>query len=401
MIMPTSIDKELSLALKRLTDAVRRWERSLKSLRRSVEFVLPPAPRDYSAEIQAEAKQRLRAAQQGSEKQREFLTKNSREAAREAVYAGTDALRAKTAAAEVDLLRRRPHAKLSAIEERREKILAKRHSAKFDDEAIRGIQAELLQRQRNLENEAAKLSLREKRARREGETDKADELEKRADELRAKAGELTAFAGDKNKIRDEFSDSIEEQVAHKRLEAYYARREARAKTLLSLTRETARTLTEGLVNAVEKGGKLKDHFKNIGRQLLKLALQKLVIAPATGLLSNALGSLFKLPGKVPGKAAGGPVEAGRLYRVGERGEELFRPRVSGEIIANHKLRPALAGGGGGNVFHFDIDIQSSDGPGVRAALAEAAPLIESRVSRAVKGEIRADLARPSTLSRLA
>lgn len=38
------------------------------------------------------------------------------------------------------------------------------------------------------------------------------------------------------------------------------------------------------------------------------------------------------------RALGGPVAAGRTYLVGERGAELFRPKVSGEIIPNHELR---------------------------------------------------------------
>ena len=74
----------------------------------------------------------------------------------------------------------------------------------------------------------------------------------------------------------------------------------------------------------------------------------------------------------------------------------FPPQVPGEIIPICKLRAALAGGGG-NAFNFSINIQSSDGPGVRAALATAVPVIEARVSRAVKGEVQADLARPSAL----
>ena len=45
-----------------------------------------------------------------------------------------------------------------------------------------------------------------------------------------------------------------------------------------------------------------------------------------------------------GKAAGGPVNAGTTYLVGERGPELFTPSGSGSIIPNHKL-----GGGGGSV----------------------------------------------------
>lgn len=39
----------------------------------------------------------------------------------------------------------------------------------------------------------------------------------------------------------------------------------------------------------------------------------------------------------PGRAAGGPVNAGKLYKVGERGEEYFKPNVAGEIIPNDQI----------------------------------------------------------------
>jgi len=39
--------------------------------------------------------------------------------------------------------------------------------------------------------------------------------------------------------------------------------------------------------------------------------------------------------KVEGaRAAGGPVDAGKLYKVGERGQEYFKPKVAGDIIPN-------------------------------------------------------------------
>jgi hypothetical protein len=38
-----------------------------------------------------------------------------------------------------------------------------------------------------------------------------------------------------------------------------------------------------------------------------------------------------------GRASGGPVQAGRVYEVGERGRELFAPGTNGTIIPNHAL----------------------------------------------------------------
>lgn len=47
----------------------------------------------------------------------------------------------------------------------------------------------------------------------------------------------------------------------------------------------------------------------------------------------------------PGRATGGPVSAGRAYRVGERGPELFVPTASGRIEA-----------AGGAVRHIAITV---------------------------------------------
>lgn len=55
--------------------------------------------------------------------------------------------------------------------------------------------------------------------------------------------------------------------------------------------------------------------------------------------------------QLTGKAAGGPVSAGRTYLVGEEGPELFTPSSSGRIIPNHDLfgppLGSLSAGGGG------------------------------------------------------
>ena len=64
------------------------------------------------------------------------------------------------------------------------------------------------------------------------------------------------------------------------------------------------------------------------------------------LLKNTAGDLIdKAQGtEPPGRAAGGPVDAGKLYKVGESGEEFFRPKLAGEIIPNNKLAGMTSGG---------------------------------------------------------
>lgn len=51
-----------------------------------------------------------------------------------------------------------------------------------------------------------------------------------------------------------------------------------------------------------------------------------------GLLSLGMSLATALFG-APGRATGGPVSAGRAYRVGERGPELFVPTASGRVEA--------------------------------------------------------------------
>ena len=62
------------------------------------------------------------------------------------------------------------------------------------------------------------------------------------------------------------------------------------------------------------------------------------------LLKNTAGTLIdQAQGtEPPGRAAGGPVDAGKLYKVGEQGEEFFKPKVDGEIIPNNKISNLVA-----------------------------------------------------------
>lgn len=80
--------------------------------------------------------------------------------------------------------------------------------------------------------------------------------------------------------------------------------------------------------------------------LINLFIEQNIIKPLADALQNsgtggggffatafsAIGSIFG-----GGRATGGPVQAGKVYKVGESGTELFRPQQSGTIIPNHRL----------------------------------------------------------------
>lgn len=69
---------------------------------------------------------------------------------------------------------------------------------------------------------------------------------------------------------------------------------------------------------------------------------------SSGLISSGLSMLSGLFGA--GHADGGPVSAGTIYPVGEKGPELFVPSVGGTIIPNHQL----SGSSGQSNITFNI-----------------------------------------------
>lgn len=102
---------------------------------------------------------------------------------------------------------------------------------------------------------------------------------------------------------------------------------------------------EGLINAIVDAIAWVDRLANNRK-----------VGQATGGASIGRSVL-----NLPGRAHGGPVAAGRPYRVGELGEELFVPNTSGRIIPNDEL------GGGGGVAAVALTV--SVAPGADSAFA--------------------------------
>ncbi|NKW09929.1 hypothetical protein HGG76_11495 [Ochrobactrum tritici] len=103
-------------------------------------------------------------------------------------------------------------------------------------------------------------------------------------------------------------------------------------------------------------------------------------------VSPSGGSLDpKLDGK---RAAGGPVKAGGIYQINEKGQELFAPGADGTIIPNHKI------GGGGVTVHAPINLggitvgAGADAASVKAAVQQgveqALAQLEGKLARSVQ-----------------
>ena len=97
---------------------------------------------------------------------------------------------------------------------------------------------------------------------------------------------------------------------------------------------------------------------------------------AGGLLSLGTSIALALFG-APGRATGGPVSAGRAYRVGERGPELFVPTASGRIEASAS----------GAVRNIAITVNvRGDGASEPARLAQTGRQLARAVRRAVEAD---------------
>lgn len=117
----------------------------------------------------------------------------------------------------------------------------------------------------------------------------------------------------------------------------------------------------GALHAIIVGGQSAgDVMKNLAVQIAAAAAQAVLIGsgPLSGLFAGGGGfggggggDVGGLIGRLfgGGRAAGGPVEAGKYYLVGERGPELFAPSRSGAVIPNAAslARSAPPGGFGG------------------------------------------------------
>jgi phage-related minor tail protein len=70
----------------------------------------------------------------------------------------------------------------------------------------------------------------------------------------------------------------------------------------------------------------------------RIATTQFIVKPIESALTSIAGAILPIAGA---RAAGGPVDAGVPYLVGEQGPELFTPGAAGAIAHNAALRPAI------------------------------------------------------------
>ena len=106
-------------------------------------------------------------------------------------------------------------------------------------------------------------------------------------------------------------------------------------TVLRVAFEVVGTAIAGVITSVSRLVNFFDDVIDKVKEFINLVKNNPLVQGLGSVIDRIFGG---------GRAAGGPVNAGTTYLVGERGPELFTPSGSGSIIPNHKL-----GGGGGSV----------------------------------------------------
>jgi hypothetical protein len=117
-----------------------------------------------------------------------------------------------------------------------------------------------------------------------------------------------------------------------------------------VSKEFARSLSQGLEDAIISGKKFSDILKQIEQDILRIITRQLITQPFEKAISDLAFSFFgggtqspapistAIPVDFGGpRASGGPVTGSTMYLVGEQGPELFVPSTSGSIIPNDQM----------------------------------------------------------------
>ena len=161
-------------------------------------------------------------------------------------------------------------------------------------------------------------------------------------------------------------------------------------------RSAANQFTDALGGFITGATSGEDAVKGLIGSLANLVLQYTVLIPLAQSLATAIGGVGILGVGGIGAAATGGFHRG-LTVVGERGPEIVDLGSGSRVYTNDQLADAVSGGGGGVVSVVNnINIDSTDGPGVRRALAEALPAItDASVNRIMNEASRPGIVRES------
>jgi hypothetical protein len=212
------------------------------------------------------------------------------------------------------------------------------------------------------------------------------ELEEAAKRANTQAGFQNATVTDQQRDKiNKLADAMEAAAQKQRLA------EEQFKGFNELLQQSGQTAIDFIMKLGDRTANFRQMIQSVIQSLEKMALQAALLGQ--GPLAGILGAQTGVPGGTGGilgalaglfggmRAEGGDVAPGKAFLVGERGPEIFAPKVAGGIIPNHRL--ALGSGGIGRVGHnftSHVTVNAGAGGGGAGANEEMA----ERVGRSVR-----------------
>ncbi len=177
-----------------------------------------------------------------------------------------------------------------------------------------------------------------------------------------------------------------------------AQSEQQAASSIEFAARAQQTFKDGLLDAIVAGESFSDVLANLAQMFARAALQAALFnegpfsgGSGSGILGGIVKAAFGGGAKLPARANGGPVSAGSLYMVGERGAEPFVPAVDGRILSVEQAQAAVRGrqSGGSSAVSLSIDLRGTTGDReLDAKIARAGQAILAQVPATMRDNQR-------------
>lgn len=185
---------------------------------------------------------------------------------------------------------------------------------------------------------------------------------------------------------------------------YYDKVKAKTEEVNKTAQDLGLTFASAFEDAIVRADSLREVLRGLLDDIIRIIARLAVTQPLTDAFTNwfngiaagagaavaaaAGGGGYVVPGRMPGMASGGPVEANKAYVVGEEGPELLIPRKDAFVVpsANPMALPSMMGqvepAGSMNVY-TTVNVDSrADREQLRAELGPiVAQSVEASVNR--------------------
>lgn len=190
--------------------------------------------------------------------------------------------------------------------------------------------------------------------------DITDELERQAQAIRNSIDPLSKFRKELELIQQleaggflsPTDANLKRFLVGNEIDGAFGNIQSNLKETSDLARDLGLTFTSAFEDAIVEGRAFSEVLKGLEKDILRIITRKLVTEPLSDAISGAIkgvgssggGNIISSIGTWLGgmfggaRASGGPVSAGKVFAVGERGPELFIPSVPGVIMPNHAMQ---------------------------------------------------------------